>query len=126
MKKRARRPRENESRSRPHAAPGRPRTRASVKASGSSSRTRTGTRGARSRDRASTPISATADRIVHSQPWHLLAPELRKAGAEVVATTDNLKRYAKLLIEWNRGVSNLISRNDEARIVERHLVESLA
>ncbi len=29
------------------------------------------------------------------------------------------------MILWNRTVSNLISRNDESRIVERHLVESL-
>ncbi len=36
-----------------------------------------------------------------------------------------LKAYARLLIEWNRGVSNLISRGDEQRIVERHVAESL-
>ncbi len=36
-----------------------------------------------------------------------------------------LRTYARLLLEWNRGYSNLISRNDEGRIVERHLAESL-
>ena len=30
-----------------------------------------------------------------------------------------------MLIEWNRSVSNLISNNDEARIVERHIAESV-
>ena len=40
-------------------------------------------------------------------------------------TIERLKAYAKLLIEWNRGVSNLISRNDEQRIVERHIAESI-
>ena len=38
---------------------------------------------------------------------------------------DRLRRFATLLLGWNRGVSNLISRNDEARIVERHLRESI-
>lgn len=41
------------------------------------------------------------------------------------AAIQRLKDYAKLLIEWNRGVSNLISRNDEQRIVERHVAESV-
>ncbi len=36
-----------------------------------------------------------------------------------------LREYAKLLLEWNRGVSNLVSRHDESRLVERHLRESL-
>ena len=41
------------------------------------------------------------------------------------AAIDHLKTYARLLVEWNRGVSNLISRNDEQRIVERHIAESI-
>lgn len=36
-----------------------------------------------------------------------------------------LRRYAEMLLEWNRNVSNLISGHDEPRIVERHLRESL-
>jgi 16S rRNA (guanine527-N7)-methyltransferase len=36
-----------------------------------------------------------------------------------------LRRYAELVIHWNRSVSNLLSRNDEERFVERHLLESL-
>jgi 16S rRNA (guanine527-N7)-methyltransferase len=36
-----------------------------------------------------------------------------------------LRRYSELVIAWNRSVSNLISKNDEARIVLRHLAESL-
>jgi 16S rRNA (guanine527-N7)-methyltransferase len=42
------------------------------------------------------------------------------------AATAKLRTYALELLQWNRGVSNLISRNDEARLVERHLAESLA
>ena len=36
-----------------------------------------------------------------------------------------LRRYAFELLTWNRGVSNLISRHDENRLVERHVSESL-
>ena len=41
------------------------------------------------------------------------------------ATIERLKAFARMLVEWNRGVSNLISRNDEQRIVERHIAESI-
>lgn len=58
------------------------------------------------------------------QPWDRLRPPL--AGAvDPKAAMERVQAYATLLMEWNRGVSNLISRNDEARFVERHLVESL-
>lgn len=36
-----------------------------------------------------------------------------------------MRRYCELLLQWNRKVSNLISNNDEARIVARHIIESL-
>lgn len=59
------------------------------------------------------------------QPWDRLKPLLADA-ADPNAALERLKDYAALLMEWNRGVSNLISRNDEDRFVERHLAESLA
>ena len=31
-----------------------------------------------------------------------------------------------MLLEWNRSVSNIMSKNDEGRIIERHLLESAA
>src|SRR5207247_6990908 len=34
-------------------------------------------------------------------------------------------RYEERLLRWNRSVSNLISRNDEKRLVTRHLLESI-
>jgi 16S rRNA (guanine527-N7)-methyltransferase len=37
-----------------------------------------------------------------------------------------LRRYCEMVVQWNRKVSNLISRNDEVRIVARHVLESLA
>jgi len=46
-------------------------------------------------------------------------------GSDADPTIGCLRAYATLLIEWNRGVSNLISRNDEQRIVERHIAESV-
>jgi len=36
-----------------------------------------------------------------------------------------LREFCVRVIEWNRSVSNLISKNDEGRIVARHLGESL-
>lgn len=69
--------------------------------------------------------AATIDRLLDRQPWDALIPHLLKAGARVEPTTELLRRYARMLIEWNRSVSNLISRNDEARIVERHIAESV-
>lgn len=65
------------------------------------------------------------EKALARQPWSLLQPFLGpadRAGAQLAG----LRRYAGLLFEWNRGVSNLISRHDEPRLVERHLFESLA
>jgi 16S rRNA (guanine527-N7)-methyltransferase len=55
----------------------------------------------------------------------MLRPHLLNAGVEPGPAIELLKRYALLLVEWNRGVSNLFSRNDEPRIVERHIAESI-
>lgn len=63
--------------------------------------------------------------LVARQPWEMLRIHLLKAGVEPEAAIELLRRYATLLIEWNRGVSNLFSRNDESRIVERHIAESI-
>lgn len=46
-------------------------------------------------------------------------------GADADLALERLKLYMRSLLEWNRGVSNLISGNDEIRFVERHLLESL-
>ena len=64
-------------------------------------------------------------KLIDRQPWDSLIPHLLKAGVSADATIERLRAYARLLIEWNRGVSNLISRNDEQRIVERHIAESV-
>jgi len=68
---------------------------------------------------------AALDRLLDSQSWASLRPALEGPGVEVEPAIETLRRYARLLIEWNRSHSNLISHNDEARIVERHLIESV-
>lgn len=54
-----------------------------------------------------------------------LAPLLERAGVEVEPSTQRMRRYCELLLQWNRKVANLISNNDEPRLVSRHLRESL-
>ncbi len=63
--------------------------------------------------------------VLERQPWDSLTPHLLKAGADAGQATARLRRYTELLLQWNRGVSNLVSRNDESRIVERHIAESI-
>src|SRR2546422_9338404 len=72
-----------------------------------------------------TDALADVSRFLEAQPWESLEPHVLKAGANPHEVIPKLRRYAELVIAWNRSVSNLISKNDEARIVSRHLAESL-
>ena len=63
--------------------------------------------------------------LLKRQPWDVLKPPLLKIGADLEAVMPRLRRYCEMLVQWNRKVSNLISRNDETRIVARHVLESL-
>jgi 16S rRNA G527 N7-methylase RsmG len=57
------------------------------------------------------------------QPWPALETLVDlEQRAETVA---RLKRFVELLLQWNRSVSNLISQNDEERIVAAHLAPSV-
>lgn len=69
--------------------------------------------------------TATVQAIVARQPWTKVEGLLVSAGLDAGAIVPQLRRYAELLVAWNRGVSNLLSRNDESRLVERHIGESL-
>jgi len=60
------------------------------------------------------------------QPWETLRPALLRSGVDVEQALGQLKQYTQMLLEWNRGVSNIMSKNDEGRIIERHLLESAA
>jgi 16S rRNA (guanine527-N7)-methyltransferase len=63
--------------------------------------------------------------LLARQPWNGLTPHLLKAGADPDACVSRLRRYCELLVQWNRKVSNLISKNDEERVVARHILESI-
>jgi 16S rRNA (guanine527-N7)-methyltransferase len=63
-------------------------------------------------------------RTLDRQPWVVLRPLLPDAEQDHVLA--RLKAFAVELLTWNRGVSNLVAHDDEARLVERHLAESLA
>ena len=66
------------------------------------------------------------ERALKSQDWAALTPDLKGAGVEPAAFLPRIRKFCELLLQWNRKVSNLISRNDEPRLVGRHVVESLA
>lgn len=64
-------------------------------------------------------------RALARQDWGAIGPLI--AGAPDPAALEGaLRRFCELLLQWNRKVSNLISRNDEPRLVSRHVAESLA
>src|SRR5881409_713564 len=63
--------------------------------------------------------------LLKRQPWGDLITHLLKIDAKPAAAVSRLRRYCELVLQWNRKVSNLISKNDETRIVSRHILESL-
>lgn len=71
------------------------------------------------------PRLPNPDALLARQPWAALRPLIPGTAEEIEARLAALRGYAKQLLEWNRGISNLVSRHDEPRIVERHLFESL-
>jgi 16S rRNA (guanine527-N7)-methyltransferase len=82
--------------------------------------------------RSSTEASAAQgsrpglDRLIRSQPWDSLLPHLLKAGTpHPTGVLEQIRLYGRELLDWNRGISNLVSRQDEARLVERHLTEAI-
>ncbi len=83
--------------------------------------------GPAARPLARRPATRPADpeRLLARQPWQSLRPLIPGDEQEVESRLAALREYARQLLEWNRGVSNLISRHDEPRLVERHLLESL-
>src|SRR5262245_48148314 len=85
-----------------------------------------GARAVAANPRARSGRRVAIERVLERQRWETLRPALLGAGVDVEQALDRLRRYARLLLEWNRSVSNIVSRNDEERIVERHLLESLA
>lgn len=64
-------------------------------------------------------------RTLSRQNWESLGPAILRVSKDPESTIARLKQFAALLLEWNGGVSNLISRNDVDRIVDRHISESV-
>jgi len=75
--------------------------------------------------RASAPPADPA-RTLARQPWDSLRAFLPGDAPEQDRMLARLRAFALELLQWNRGVSNLISHADEPRLVERHFAESLA
>ncbi len=75
--------------------------------------------------RAEVRVHHRSTMALDRQPWAMLTAALERAGADVPRSIEQLRKYAEMLLDWNRGRSNLISRADESRLVARHLAESL-
>ena len=58
-------------------------------------------------------------------PWDGLRPLLLGGPADQDVALARLRAFAVELLKWNQGVSNLVSHDDELRLVERHVAESL-
>jgi len=59
-------------------------------------------------------------------PWVSLRPLLPGPDSDVDRLIGRLRTFAGELLRWNQGVSNLVSHDDEPRLIERHIAESLA
>lgn len=63
--------------------------------------------------------------LIARQRWSLIEPFLPGDDAARRVSMDRLREYGRQLLDWNQGVSNLISRHDEMRLVDRHMRESV-
>ena len=79
----------------------------------------------RTRERASGPRRDPA-RMIERMAWESLLPLLTGSDADRRRVLARLKAFAGELLRWNQGVSNLISHDDEPRLLDRHIAESLA
>jgi 16S rRNA (guanine527-N7)-methyltransferase len=64
--------------------------------------------------------------MIQRMAWDSLRPLLTGSDADRDVVLARLKAFALELLRWNQGVSNLISHDDEPRLVDRHIAESLA
>lgn len=71
-------------------------------------------------------VRASVAQVLDRQSWETLRPALLSTGVDIEVALRQLRHYSELLLGWNRSVSNIMSRNDEERILERHLLESIA
>lgn len=64
--------------------------------------------------------------MLERMDWASLRPLLAGSDADRDVAIKRLRLFAVELLRWSQGVSNLISHNDEPRLVDRHIAESLA
>lgn len=64
--------------------------------------------------------------MIERMDWASLRPLLAGSDADRDVAIKRLRLFALELLRWSQGVSNLISYNDEPRLVDRHIAESLA
>lgn len=76
-------------------------------------------------ERATGPKIAP-EKLLERMPWASLRPLLAGSSSERELAISRLRTFALELLRWNQGVSNLVSHDDELRLVDRHIAESLA
>ncbi|MEQ1831794.1 MAG: 16S rRNA (guanine(527)-N(7))-methyltransferase RsmG [Candidatus Eisenbacteria bacterium] len=76
-------------------------------------------------ERANAPLR-NPDKMIERMDWASLRPLLLGSDADRDVALKRLRLFAVELLRWSQGVSNLISHNDEPRLVDRHIAESLA
>ena len=69
--------------------------------------------------------AAPTESVLRRQDWARLAPHLLKLSVDVEAGSAKLREFGALLLEWNGNFSNLISRNDAQRLLDRHILEAI-
>ena len=65
-------------------------------------------------------------RLADRMPWASLRPIVPGSEEHREQVIGRLRAFTLELLKWNQGVSNLISHDDEPRLVQRHIAESLA
>lgn len=66
------------------------------------------------------------ERMIDRMDWASLRTLLAGSAEECEATIARLRTLGLELLRWNQGVSNLVSHDDELRLVDRHITDSLA
>jgi 16S rRNA (guanine527-N7)-methyltransferase len=69
--------------------------------------------------------SVPPEKLIARQNWNSLIPILEGIGVDARPAIERLRTFSMMLLEWSRGHSNLISRRDEPRLLERHIRESI-
>ena len=66
------------------------------------------------------------ERLIERMPWVNLRPLLLGGQNDQEVAIARLRSFAVELLKWNQGISNLVAHDDETRLVQRHIAESMA